>query len=381
MSGLHAFLPPSGAEAWQACAFWPTMNSRFPQDDTEDSLNGGAAHWVFEEEFRGQQTAIGQVAPNGVTLTLEMLEGADLYVETIDRDLAQSGLNRGYLNIERLLAIPSIHEANWGTPDTWYFDQARMLLRVYDYKFGHLFVDAFRNWQCVNYVAGIVDLIAAHLGMQPAELDQILKVEIVVVQPRNYDGGNPVRRWPCMASDLRGMHNQLQAAAARAVRPDAAATPGPQCDYCPGRHACTALQREGYRAKHLSLQSVPVELDAATLAYELRMLTDAEDLLKARKEGLREQAFARLKRGERIPGYCLEPTYGRQDWNIPPEEVIAMGQLVGLKLAKPKTLTPKQAIDAGMSEELVAMYSGAPGRGLSLKRDDGTAAAKAFSNK
>lgn len=377
MSGAHAFLPPSGAEAWAACAAWPTMNRLYPTDDTEESLEGTAAHDVFDLAFSGYPAQVGQVASNGVPFTEEMLEAGDLYVDTIDADLAAAGLGREWLHVERRVAIPQISPENWGTPDTWFYNLAAHELRLYDFKYGHLFVDAYRNWQCVDYAAGIVADLRAQMGAgQPTHA---IRIVITVVQPRNFDGSGPVRRWETNEVDVQAQWAHLKLAAERALKPNPAATPGVQaCQYCPGRHACTALQREGYRAKHLSLQSVPVEMPPSALAIEHAMLEDAERLLKARREGLAEQIQAMLKRGAPVPGYALEPTMSREGWALPAGDIVAAAGAMGVQIAKSGILTPKQAEKAGLHPDLVKAWTTRSQTGLKLVRDDGTRAAKVF---
>lgn len=375
----HAYLPPSGAGAWVECAMWPLMNATYPQDDTPESQEGTAAHHVFEEVLPGGEVLTGSLAPNGVPITEEMQAGGDLYIETIDADLAAAGLTRAHLFVEQRVAIPAISEHNWGTPDTWFFAPTRWTLHVYDYKYGHDFVDAFENWQCVDYASGIIEKLAGHYKMTPAELDQVITVVVTVVQPRNYDSSGPVRRWSVRGSDLRAMWNKLEAAAERALEPNPLATPGAQCEHCPGRHACTPLQRQGYRAASMAGRYAPSPLPPAALAIELAMLEEAQVMLKARIDGLAAEAEARLRRGDAIAGYHLAPKVGREAWNVPATQLFAMARLMGVQgVAKEVACTPKQAIAAGMPAEVVASMSHKPAAGLKLERVTATAAAKVF---
>ena len=75
----HSFLPPSGAAAWSRCAQWPSMNAAYPQDDTPESLEGTAAHWVLANmlDERCSTPKEGELAPNGIMVTGEMLDGAE----------------------------------------------------------------------------------------------------------------------------------------------------------------------------------------------------------------------------------------------------------------------------------------------------------------
>lgn len=377
MSALdHAYLPPSGAAAWVACAAWPSMNAAFPQGDSEDSLAGTAAHWAFEQELRGHGICEGQVAPNGATLTDEMVEGAELYVGAIDRALAEAGLDRSHLHIEERRAIPSIHDQNNGTPDTWFYDPVRGVLYMLDYKFGHKFVEVYANWQLIDYVAGVFDAMGLD-GLQ----DQAIRVVFVIVQPRSYHREGPVRRWTCRGSDLRPYFNTLRLAAERAVMPNPIAATGDQCEYCPGRHACEALQRSAYQAAEISSHSVPVLLSAQAVGLELRMLERAQRRLSARVTGLQETALALITRppGARVPFYGVEPTQGREYWTKPAAEVLALGRIFGQDLSKPGLITPKQATAKGLPDAIVAAYIGRNSGALKLVPDDGTQAAKVFS--
>lgn len=377
MSAAHAFLPPSGAGCWVACPAWPTMNARYPQDDTPESMEGTAAHWVFEQTFAGQQTALGQVAPNGIVLTEEMLDGADVYVEAIDQDLKLCGFDRSALSVEGRVTMPDVHPLNWGTPDTWFYAAGANMLNLYDYKFGHDFVDAFENWQLADYTVGILDGLVGEGALDPQYRATTI-VNFIVVQPRNYDRSGPVRRWSVPAYKLADMQNRLRVAALAATVAEPVAQPGRQCKHCPGRHACNALQREGYAAAALAGSSVPVELPPAALATELRMLRSAQAMLKARVTGLEEETFARVRRGESVPGFGIEETFGREGWSQPPGAVIAMGQMLGKDVSKPGVLTPKQAIKAGMPEALVKSMTTKESKGLKLAEVDSTAAAKVF---
>jgi hypothetical protein len=56
-----------------------------------------------------------------------------------------------------------------------------------------------------------------------------------------------------------------------------------------------------------------------------------------------------------------------------------MGELMGVDLkAQPTTVTPKQAIKAGLDESIIATFSETPESGITLVADDGTAARKIF---
>jgi len=374
MSGAHSILPPSGAAAWKLCGLWVAMNQAYPQPDTPESLEGHAAHWVFAEMLAGRQVSEGMQAPNGVFITEEMIEGGELVVDTVRAKIPAGTV----LHVEEPVAIARIHAQCWGTPDIWAFVQQALTLEVIDYKFGHRFVDEYENDQGVAYTAGILDHLADVLGKGPGLLDQAIKVNFTVVQPRCFYKGSPVRTWSVMASDLRAHINQLTNAAGVALAPNPPAVTNPECGDCPGRHACPALQQAAYYDAEFAVRSSPVELPPAAASLELRMMERALDRLQARVEGMREAVATYIRQGHSVPFHRAEQGYGRQQWTMPVDQVLAMGQLMGVDLSKPGVKTPKQAIKSGVDEAVIKAYSITPMGSLKLVPDNPADARRVF---
>ena len=370
----HAFLPPSGAAAWRLCALWPTMNQRYPETESSpESAEGTAAHWVWAELWAGRPVAIGARAPNGVEVDAEMLAAAELFCSVLHTPNPQE---RAATVVERQVTGTRVHPtANSGTPDARRFTYA---LKVFEFKYGHGYVPAWENWQTINYAAMLMD----EHGVDGVR-DQTLQVELTVVQPRNYSSEGPVRTWSVLAADLRPYINELRMAADRATRPDPAATPGPtQCEHCPGRHACPALQRVAYKAAdHAIARAVPLDMPPEAAARELGMLTDYAAQLQARITGLEEQTAAALRAGKSVPGWHMEPSMGREVWARPVEEVKMLGMLHGVTLEKPSVLTPTQARAAGIPDTIMASWSTRPRGALKLKRDDESVIRRIFGGK
>ena len=374
MSGAHSILPPSGAGAWKLCALWVAMNQAYPQADTPETLEGNAAHWVFAEMLAGRQVSEGMQAPNGVFITDEMIEGAKLVVDTVRARIPAGTV----LHVEEPVAIPRIHAQCWGTPDIWAFVQDALTLEVIDYKFGHRFVDEYENDQGVACTAGILDHLADVLGKGPGLLDQAIKVNFTVVQPRCFYKGSPVRTWSVMASDLRAHINQLANAAGVALAPNPPAVTNSECVDCPGRHACPALQQAAYHDAEFAVRSSPVELPPAAASLELRMMERALERLQARVEGMREAVATYIRQGHSVPYHRAEQGYGRQQWTMPVDQVLAMGQLMGVDLSKPGVKTPKQAQKAGVDEAVIKAYSVIPMGSLKLVPDNPADARRVF---
>jgi hypothetical protein len=81
-------------------------------EDMTKAADGTAAHWAVSEVLSGRQVDVGVIAPNGVVLTEQMCEGADLMDDAV-------GPERSSLFVEKRVAAPYVHLDCWGTPDAW----------------------------------------------------------------------------------------------------------------------------------------------------------------------------------------------------------------------------------------------------------------------
>lgn len=361
----HAPLAPSSASRRKACAGSRKMEALYPQaDDSPHALEGTAAHWAASEMLNGRTVDSGQIAENGVMLNDEMIEAATMYVDEIRKV-------NGKPHIEERISINYIHEQCWGTPDAWIFHNGTLYL--WDFKYGHRFVDVFENWQLIEYAAGILDVIEIN-GIT----DHHVTVDMTIVQPRCYVGGSPVRSWKVRAVDLRGYFNAARMFEAKAMANDATLTVSPECRDCSARHACPALQRAAYSDMNIATEAVPFDLPPAALGTELRYLQAAIETLTARASSLEEQALSMFRQGKAVPHFTAQHGNGRERWVKPEAEVIAMGELMGVNLGVTKLVTPKQAIKAGMPEAIVKSFTEIPRGELKLVPDDGTKARKIF---
>ena len=371
----HSKLPPSSASRRVACPGSRRLEELYPEDhETEHAREGHAAHWLASEVLKAEDGYIyPSHTPEGEPITEEMIDGARLYRDHIwGMTAAHELTSRSAFFIEERLDISSIHPDCWGTPDCWV--QLGCEIHVWDYKFGHGFVEVFENWQLIEYAAGIVQALDLN-GLQ----DQHTFFVFHVIQPRSYDRHGPIRSWKIRASDLRGYFNILRDAENLAALDSVPCVPNPECRYCLGRHACVALQRQAYEAVDLSILNTPLKLTPTATGVELKMLKGAAKFLDARITGLEEQAKAMLTRGDRVQNFALEQGYGRENWKIPAEEVVAFGELMGIDLKKPvAVITPKQAIKAGLPEEPVKGMTVRSLGAMKLVADDGSKARKIF---
>lgn len=367
-------LRPSNAYRWSRCAGSLALAANYPEgEEGAEAREGTAAHWYGAEAFEGRLHAAGTLAPNGVPITEEMIESALVWWGDAQGELALASANHTFRVEQKLTMHGLIHPECEGTPDAFLVDGVRKVLIVWDFKHGHRYVDPFYNEQGTCYLAGVFE------AFELTEDDlKSWRVELRIVQPRNYKLGGPVRVWTPTIPALFANFCRLSAMAEMAQMVHAPTQTGEQCRDCPGRHACAALQRVGAYAIDLAGQPTPVELPPVALALELKLVHAALDRLRARATGLEEVVLGLIRAGQSVPGWGIEHGQSREKWTLPDDEVFTLGDLFGVELRKVQPITPTQARKAGLPPEAVkGITERPPGKG-ELAILDETAIAKVF---
>lgn len=348
--------------------------------DTEASAEGTAAHEVALLCARLARPKVDQLMSNDIAVTQEMLDGADVWLDVLERITALDGLNPAHFEVlhEYKLPIKNIHPTDcFGTVDAMYYSRARHELHVFDYKFGYRYVDAWENWQLLAYASGGVD----HYREKGHE---IRRIHLHIVQPRSYGSDGTHREWVITPDDLDLYVVRMleQVAYAEAGEGDCT-THEAHCGDCNARHACLALQIGAQSAADITMRDTPMGLSAQAAGVELTLMESAQKLLEARVDGLRMQLASQIQSGENAPGWGMEPSAGREYWTQDPAGIAALGDALGVNLRKPEAvLTPNQArkvldgvLDPKMLQELVERKRGAP----KLIKVDTTLARRVFS--
>ena len=366
MTDQHAPFAPSGLARVVACpgSFNLLRAARaagltLDEDDTDASREGTAAHWVASEAApHGVIAEVGTLAPNGVAVTDEMVEGAQMWLDALsgatDRAASEGQVSR----IEQHIQCPAIHHDCHGTPDFTYGPDNGELL-IADYKFGHRYVDPFENWQLLAYASGTMP-----------EYYPTMRITLRIVQPRSYHRDGPVRDWVIDGDQLRGYVTRLRSACVAALAPDAQCVTGPQCYMCPARHVCEAALHMEQSALYLAGTSVPLDISTEAKAVRLHQVLRALDHLKQMESGLTDDLSARIRGGSTVPGFTLQASAGREKWAHDTATVTALGMALGIDLSKPSVITPNQARKAGVPDEMVAAYSERQSGSVSLVEVD-----------
>jgi len=337
---MRLHLNPSSAHRWVPCPASVHMayNNIIPDDENRNSADEGIqAHVVAHDILLGKAFDRSVIDP-------EMIESGELYADTI-RSMVD--ISKWNAIIEGYVGAPSIHKELGGVPDCRVYDKEANVLHIFDYKYGHRYVDAFENWQLISYAVCILD----NLNVQDDPL-----INMVIVQPRSYCKEGPVRVWAMYLSALKPYFERLKDAATKTQLPDVPCVTGGHCHYCPAAHGCVALQQAAYTACDITLNG-EYQLADNDLGKEYDLLLTAQDRLKSRIAGIEADIEYRIRTGKSVPGYTLEQTTGREGWKVDEQQVIDTGELMGIDLKKINVITPAQARKKGLNEEVVAMLS------------------------
>jgi len=371
----HSRLSPSAASRWVACPGSVTLSERYPEppgSTSESAAEGTASHWV------GEQLLLGQPAPtpgtrcpeNGVVLSMEMIDGAYEYASVV-RQVAENVVTT-QLHVEDRLVIKEIHSECFGTVDCWFYLNYKSEIHIFDYKYGWQCVDPRENWQLLCYAMGVVEKM--HITM----LTPPVTIVLHIVQPRPHHALGTHREWWLTHDELIGYVVKLRRAAMDALGGAPQAHSGEHCKYCRARHACPALGQAAMIAVDYACQAQPDDLSPEAMALEYRTLERVAALVKARLSGHEARMIGTMQAGGQIPGYSLESGYGRLAWTRPVAEVIALGEMMGVTLDAPGVITPTAARKLGLSDAVLAAYSGKEKTGVKLVQATESKAALAF---
>lgn len=379
----HAYLAPSAAPYWRLCSGRPWMEQQHPElGDGDEGAEGDAAHWLMAQYYAiDRNMAPPTVAPNGQTITDAMRQGVEMFVNHVHiQQLAP-----GTLRVEDPIpSIPRIHPTHCGgTPDARGWARGangRLVLHIFDLKYGFRRHEVFEHDQLITYAAGALTQAPQEAPCDPATLRETdIDVHLHIVQPRAYHPDGPVRTWRTTAVALRPYIERLNAAAHQAVTAPVC-TPHPTaCEHCSARYACDALQESAYRGMAIAQRPTPRVLSDAAAGLELAYLTDAAKLMDARISGLEELVKHRLANGARVPHWMYGPGQSSLKWSKPTAEVLALGDMLDKDLRKPvEVITPTQARDAGLPQEIMAQYATRVPGAVKLQRETGSTARKVF---
>lgn len=376
----HAPAAPSSLHRIIPCAASLTLERDTPPlpmaHVDEAAQEGTDAHMVAMAHVMNNPWPAGTVGTREdgthFTADVDMVNGAAMF----SRSIREAGGED--VRTEDAVRISAIHpQYCYGTPDVWWRAETTSdhegpsIVNVWDYKYGHKFVDVWMNAQCLGYAFGVAERLNI---TDPATI-----FRLGIVQPRSYHPDGPVRVWKTTMGEMHSWLAMARDAVEQALKPGAFATTGEHCADCRARHVCTTLGDTTHSLMDYSKKGEARELSGLALGQELRWLESAMERLEARTAALRVKAEHDLRAGVAVPFYHMEPQKARLKWHdVHSADALAMiGDVFGVNIRKPPgVMTPAQAVAAGLAEEAVAAYADRGAGFMKLKQVDTTAIRK-----
>ncbi len=366
MSEAHSYIGPSTSSYWAppgACTGFVKMARNYPEEETLTgrSVEGTVAHGVSEIWIQtlldggtfDPTKLINTLDPaTGTLITAEMVEACEVFVSEFFSVYGRTLDGMVLTGIEKRLTMRGIHEDMFGTCDAYIVDFHTKTIYVWDFKYGFSVVHAFENYQLIAYLYGI----GSELARQNISTGPDWKVSLRIVQPRAYVPGGPIRKWDTTIGELQPYFEQLKKAALEVTGSQGVCRTGTRCRYCPARHACPALAENASSAAQYAGSPTPELLYGQALSVELSILTQAKEALEYRLSGLTSQAEQSILGGERIPGWEMKRTKGKERWKDP-AQAKSIASMLGIDITKEAYITPNQARKAGFDESIVAGLS------------------------
>lgn len=339
----HAVLSASGCKRWMNCPGSVRMSEGMPDKTSLAGADGTAAHALAEicltrdsdpAEYLGKEL-------EGRTITEEMVDGVQLYLDAIHDDMQQ--YPEAKLRVEERMDLGWLYPGMFGTNDAVLAEEKGKLI-VYDFKFGkepvQVWEDGKPNPQLAYYALG-----AAHAGIYK-------EVDLVVVQPRCNHADGPVRRATMDIKDLKRWGKTVLLPAAQATESsDAPLTKGSYCFWCKGSPKCPLLVKDAVIAVGVRFDPIvephPITLPApeAIPMEKMPRLFEFLSAVEAWKDSVLAYMQQHMEQGGHIPGFKLVAKKSNRAWTDERAVVERLGLLLGDELYNRKIKSPKQMED------------------------------------
>lgn len=368
----HSYTGASSCERWVNCPASVQLHKQVGDSPANFyAAEGTKAHSMAEYCLKHQLSVVKNGYMQGwlgrvenvegydIPVTQEMIDGVRLYVDTICEDMYYDGLTRNIDGFELApqQSPPLLVEQHvdlgfgecFGTVDAAYYTEDT--LTVYDLKFGKgIDVNPEENSQALFYALGIAKYIMKR------KLANIKTVIIKIIQPRS-PLGVPIKVWRTDIDRLRTFEKVLKEAIRQVelvpsneeLRDGWYSVNDKWCRWCPGKLVCPELKKQMHEAAkndfcHLIVAEEKTAIAKQMSNIELSTVLKNEKLIKNFLETARDEAYARLDKGEQIPGFELISKQGNRVWTSEAEsklrETFVQNEIDANELFETKMLTP-----------------------------------------
>lgn len=355
LSAAHAKYSASSSARWLACPGSVALSLKLPPPpETEYAAEGTQAHEVLEFLLKRLGTSVlasrRELISKGYAK--EMIDhGMD--AASLIEDLWQGELGKqatdGTLLTETRVDLSFVAPAMFGTVDAAILGHYNRL-HVIDYKYGAgIAVEAENNSQLAYYALGIAHLYDYNF----------VDVALTIIQPRAYHPQGPLREWIIPIGELYAWRQRFAEGVAACQKPDALLSAGDHCRWCPAKLICPELSTKALETAEVQLQKntllVPplAKIDLVD-RYDLGELLSAAERLEVWIKALRENAFARLRKGDCVEGYKLVEKRPTRRWLNLDLALTEAKKLFGEKATDPPTLKSPAQFEKALKGDLKA---------------------------
>ncbi len=303
----HAKLSASAAHRWMACPGSVALSAGVARRGSANAAAGTLAHEIAAGCLNAglrevPADSLGRIHKrDGFTVTCdqEMVDGVQMYLDHV-RQGRQKG-DQEFVEVDLTPALKAIDPEVGGTADFVRWRESEACLYVADFKYGAgVLVHPEGNKQLLLYALGALLAVG-----KPAK-----RVTVQIVQPRIEHEDGRVRGWTFKAADLLDFAADVAESAARTRLPSAELVPGDtQCQWCPAKHICPALEKKQHALMAVEFGNLAV-LDPVIRGKTLDMLS----LVEARIKAIREAEYQEAERGNPAAGWKLVAKRGVRRW-------------------------------------------------------------------
>lgn len=247
------------------------------------------------------------------------------------------------------------------------FINRKTVLNIEDLKFGWKIVDVKENWQLIGYAIGQMQRLYRETGFMATH------VNFRIHQPRPYHPDGRIREWFISYEELLPYWQRIEEKMIAYVNGDRTLSTGKSCQYCEALNSCPAMNRSVYKSVETVMSDDWQDkvIGNEELAKEYELLGRVQEILKIKRDSLKQLAIMRLQNNQIIPGYTYEPELGDRKWkdNVTAKSILAF---TGKDITKIDILSPNQAEKMGVPRKLVAQLTERAHKGADLVKKDVT---------
>ncbi|MGL4250607.1 MAG: DUF2800 domain-containing protein [Aeromonas sp.] len=372
--------PPKVSDAgqWMVCNGSVKAQQDFPApagEISESKLEGRAIHETAQnmlQALKGDPNApltgiVGTLSQDGIVITQELYDAAREYVNEVWGYANRRGLFKE-VKVEDRVSLEHLIPDWFTVVDAHLIDYEKRTITVWECKGGHRLVEAEDNWQLFIEAHGIFKRMWLNVNERHG-----WSFDLRVVQPRGFHRHGPVRPWLFNHDTYTEKLEHVTSTVERIVSGNVTTCAGSHCRDCSAGVSCVSFTYASFSAMEYVKELTTNTPSNDQLGVQLKMIRKVREMLDARETTLEAQALYQMRKGNIVPFFTMEQGKGRETWrkNVPVEQLIMMGDLLGVDIRKPVTLdTPAQCRKKGIDESVIAEYIETPSTGLKLVEFD-----------